>query len=994
MRVFSIKHIRLLILLILSLSIFHCSFAQQMGQFVEESQEVYIPFTITNYGTKHGLPQNQIIDIIAKKDGELILATANGIVSYNGNEFSNFIPNTHYKKVTHTRLFYSENTNVLFGLEINGKLNEISPTFKTIRTFKAVCTFENSLFGIDANGKVYRFDPESRTTTQILKSSINNANAIFFDGIHFWVANEHGLDKISSRTQLIQHLSNEPINLIQQNPYTSEIYFLSMSNAYKLSSKDQLTSVDLGSKPTNVSLTDIVFTDENEIYISSNKGLFYISDMYSEWYDEKTFFPSENILSLQYNAAEDCIFLGTSNKGLLKLHVKNCASLLQYPDLSKSSLVSIIRSSSGKILTGGSNKTIYQVSIDGASIFTQTSAPIASLAEIDHLIFVGTWGSGVLLYQGQQPIGSIHFPQLRDNTVHSVFKDQHQRIWIGTGNGVSVGNSIPEIRPLLPKQITGKIITIYELKNGNILLGGTQGIYEINSENAIVRQIGEKEGLHCKEVRSFYEDQAHKRWIGTYDGGLYCWNKGQLKCINNLPNCKLNTDIFTLARDQQGYIYMSSNVGLWVVEEKKLNDFYNGKIRYLVPFYYGNESGILNTEFNGGFQNNYAQSVYDHFYFPTIEGMVIVNPDNYKFRKLIPKIKNIKVNDNSIQMTENVFKRTAQTIEFGFYCPNYIGKFNVYYQYKLEGSGLPDVWSKMQKSGNIHLSFLQPGDYIIHVRAIDGYNDAHPHVTSYSFTISSYFYETLWFKLILVVLLIGGVAWYIRFKINAHKAKEAKENAINNTMLELKLKAIQAKMNPHFIFNSLNNIQYLIVLGKKDDAEMALSEFSLLLRKFLQQSDKSFIRLSEEIAILQLYVSIEQFRFDEELEVDFEVRSPAENAVIPTLLIQPVVENAIKHGLSHKEGLRRIHLQAHWENDTLLVCIEDNGIGREASKNINAYRDGHVSHGWQLVTDKIKMIREKYGVAIEFDIFDKVSPDTGTTVTFKIPKVDDKLLDN
>ena len=317
-----------------------------------------------------------------------------------------------------------------------------------------------------------------------------------------------------------------------------------------------------------------------------------------------------------------------------------------------------------------------------------------------------------------------------------------------------------------------------------------------------------------KEVRSFYEDGEGKLWIGTYDGGLFCFHNKKLTSINALPNCKLNDDVFTLAKDDQDNIYMTSNTGLWMVNERKLDAFFKGKIPYLVPFFYGNETGILNTEFNGGFQNNFLKTKYGHFYFPTIEGILIATPEELNFRKLKPQISSVRLDRISKSGNYIQVERDVKVIEFLFHCPNFLSKYNVHYQFSLSKPGMPKKWESLEKEAKVRFTLLPPGEYIFSLRAIDGFNDDNPHVEELRFTILPYFYETNWFKTLVALIIALLILGIIRIRINYVKRSVINKNKVNNQLLAFKLQAVQAKMNPHFIFNSLNNINYLLTVEK------------------------------------------------------------------------------------------------------------------------------------------------------------------------------------
>jgi ligand-binding sensor domain-containing protein/two-component sensor histidine kinase len=987
------KKYHLPLLICLFLGCFFNVHAQQSGQFIEESQLLTIPFTITTYSTKHGLPQNQVISILPKKDGELIINTANGIVSYSGSSFQNFITNSAYKSNTYLNLYYLEKSHSLFGTRYDGTLDAISPHYQPTFKFAAACIFQDKLYYLLTDGTLYSRNSTFLPATKRIQTGIKNAQCLYLSNQFIYVGSSKGLFRIDRKTNRTDRISNEQIVGFRWNKFTKTLYAFTFETIFKID-QNKLTAIEIATPKHPFWIRDLAFTPANEIYVATSNGLLYTGPYYSEIYNKSTYLPAENLYSVYYSDIEDCLFVGTNHKGLLKLHIKNCTNMMHDMAVSNAAFSSIVNSKKWGIIATASDNTIYRLTLFGSDTLMKFNGPTASLAEINGQLYVGTWGDGVHIMNGKTEIGAVKFPQLPDNIVHGSYKDKQGFIWIATSKGIARGKTWKTIRPFLSKQIKKRVICFYPLKNGNLCIGGTEGVFIIDPKGTIVQHWGKKEKLRCKEVRSFYEDPAGKLWIGTYDGGLYCLEKNQLTSINSLPNCGLNHDVFTLAKDSKGNIYMTSNVGLWVIQEQKLNAFYQRKINYLIPFYYGNESGILNTEFNGGFQNNFAKSKHDHFYFPSIEGIVVVNPDDYTFRKRYTHLTSLLADGKQISIDQLIFKRETTSLEFYFNSANFISKFNVFYQYRLKGPGLDNQWSPLQKSGRIRLFFLHPGDYVIQMRALDGYNDSNPTIVSKHFTISPYYYETLWFQLLMIFVAIVTLTFFIRFRIQQARKNELQANAIQNTVLELKLKAIQAKMNPHFIFNSLNNIQYLIVLNKKDEAEKALNEFSLLLRKFLQQSDQSFTRVQEEINILKLYVSIEQFRFDHELEVDFNVPENCNQLILPTLIVQPVVENALKHGLSHNQGLRKLTVTVGRDViGNLTIEITDNGIGRAASQKLNAYRENHISHGWNLIQQKIQMIQDKYQVKISYAITDIISPETGTKVSFYIPVIPDELLE-
>ncbi len=218
-----------------------------------------------------------------------------------------------------------------------------------------------------------------------------------------------------------------------------------------------------------------------------------------------------------------------------------------------------------------------------------------------------------------------------------------------------------------------------------------------------------------------------------------------------------------------------------------------------------------------------------------------------------------------------------------------------------------------------------------------------------------------------------------------------KRLAIEKQYRDSELKALKAQMNPHFIFNALNSIQDYIVLNKKNLASDYLGKFADLIRNYLHFSDTGFISIPEEVHNLNLYLELEKLRFEEQLEYTFEVDEAAnsDEIYIPTMLIQPYVENALKHGLLHKKENRRLKVSMGKPSDKIIECIiEDNGIGREKSREINKKREGqHKSFALKATTERLDLLnygREKK-IGVEIIDLQESNEAIGTKVILKIP---------
>jgi len=418
-----------------------------------------------------------------------------------------------------------------------------------------------------------------------------------------------------------------------------------------------------------------------------------------------------------------------------------------------------------------------------------------------------------------------------------------------------------------------------------------------------------------------------------------------------------------------------------------LNAFLNKKIDYIIPFRYGNESGMRNTEFNGGFQNSSLRLGNGNILFPSIDGLIEFSPSNHKKTKHKVILEGAWVNDTLFDQGVMELSNRTVSLEFRFSTPAYNPLFNPYYQYKLVHNEYPSEWSKPQKEGVAKFHLLPPGEYELIVRSIDASNNKSPDDFSYKFFIDKPFYQTTWFFIVLSLSISIMILYFIYLRSNYIAEKKEDENRMNQQLLELKLKAIQSKMNPHFLFNTLNTINYLLATGQHEAAEDYLGEISILVRKFLENSEKTFMTVESEIDMIERYLKIEQKRFPDRLSYSVNVDQKLLKNEIPTLLIQPFVENAIKHGIgnSKQSGIIKVSI---FEVDNLIqIEISDTGVGREMAKSFNRERVVHSSGGINIVKDKIKVIKNKYKLEIELKIIDFSSPDTGIKIVIKTPKL-------
>ncbi|MDB4285809.1 histidine kinase, partial [bacterium] len=206
----------------------------------------------------------------------------------------------------------------------------------------------------------------------------------------------------------------------------------------------------------------------------------------------------------------------------------------------------------------------------------------------------------------------------------------------------------------------------------------------------------------------------------------------------------------------------------------------------------------------------------------------------------------------------------------------------------------------------------------------------------------------------------------------------------------LALRSLRSQMNPHFIFNSLNSVNSFISKNDERSANKYLSDFSRLMRSVMEHSSHDFVPLTEELRVLELYLSLEHFRFQNKFEYSFEV-DPAIDATsieIPPMLVQPYIENSIWHGLRYKEEMGFLKVSFVQEGKQLVAIVEDNGIGRKRSMEIKTKNQkAHTSTGLKNTAQRLELINSLYKtrMSVKIEDLNTEAQDVGTRVRIVIP---------
>ncbi len=478
-------------------------------------------------------------------------------------------------------------------------------------------------------------------------------------------------------------------------------------------------------------------------------------------------------------------------------------------------------------------------------------------------------------------------------------------------------------------------------------------------------------------------------WVATWKDGLLALEekngklvlKKQYTTVDGLANIRLDD---LVCRDD-GTLFGSSSTGLSI---------YNR----------GADKFIKYTTKNGLLDNRIISLTLDG------DSLVIGHEGGYskmwigglnKYRKPVqPTITSVFagnmhiVLDSDDTLTKIRFPYNKNDVSIHFNAINYSNPQAVEFQFMLDGE---HHWKKGDRHEQIvNYPDLNSGHYRFLVRAKNE-TELWSDPSILKFDITPPYWKTWWFLLLAGLVFVGLIYGILSWRISQEKEKQSLLRKYDRQIANLELKALRSQMNPHFMFNSLNSIKNYIQQNKKEIASEYLSNFSHLIRLILQNSREKLIPLSKEIEMLELYLELEKMRFGDSFEVhcDIDENIEPELLQIPPMILQPHIENAIWHGLMHKESNRRLDVRFNLINDSLQCEIEDNGIGRTRARELKSKTaTKYKSMGLGITNDRIELINSLNSMDIKMKIIDKVDNDgnpQGTLVVILIPYKNETL---
>lgn len=957
------------------------------------SQNKFEPASI-NYTIEDGLPSNETYCIHQDQQGYIWIGTDRGLCRYNGYEFETFTTSD------------GLTDNVIFNIYEDdwGRM--------WFRTYNhTLCYYHNGKFFEFKYNKVWldflnRFDYRNLISNIIIDKDSSLYISIEMEG--FVKIDKEG-NIGGDYLQLHRRDNSHPIvyfKEINNRPFVYGFYIIGQN----VEDSDTLTIyVDYKNQKHIIKTLSVhrpVFS-----YNNIKAGIFSIGNMLIEVMDSITIHPPSK---------EAITDLYKSNKGLWSAHLskgiktpdnkryldnlsvtgiekdKNNGfwfstlenGIYYYPEFSveqieyideefKNHTNSIVKDSSGIVYFGTKEGTLYQVLDDSIHVLSN-SLPQQKLKydKYTHSIFSYD--------QGQTKRFDLTKKKEIDLNLHGVINELiiKEDALLGIQKVMLfriLKNS--SYKTTNAKGINANVFSSLVDTDSTIYLGTMDGLYKMTVDDSFSNiQVSQK--IYPKNEDQVIRIQNiqiidKKFWLSTIGHGVIIYDTAsQTETMLNTKNGFISDNVNHVLKDSFENVWIATNNGISIVDKKTLKT-----VKTI-----DNENGLISNEvtqllFNDGI-----------IWAVTPKGITKVKLDQFLKTELQsppPYIQTVDANDSTINSEKLIDLNYDQNnISINYLSISFNNK-SINYKYRLLNQD--STWF-ITTSRTARFLSLSHGEYTFEVSS-QNKDGIWSSPAQLHFVIHPAFWQTAWFLTLVVLVILLTISGVIVFRFRTIATRKELESSVER----FRYRALTSQMNPHFVFNALNSIQYFILGQDRRAASKYLSTFAKLIRASFENSKLELIPLEDELDALRLYMDLENLRLENKVELSFEVDVKINllDTRVPPLLIQPFVENAFLHGLApKKEGEMKLSVELKDQPKYIYCKIEDNGIGREAAKELKKAKDlrRRKSSGMSMTEDRLDAFAQlqnlkdnSYKVEIT-DLFDGNKSPTGTIVELFIPK--------
>lgn len=991
-------------------------------------------YNVTRYSTEDGLVQSQVMALLQDRFGYLWLGTHRGVCRFDGQSFKAFGTEEGLGSVFLVDIVEGAN-DTLWMATPNGlsRWDRSRERFKTYTTDDGLSSNDLSALLFDAEGRLW--------------IGTQNAGISLYQGGRF-DANPYAWPDSGEH-----HVTS----LMQDGG--GKIWIGTLEGLYTWEAEsDRLTKHSLPA--TNDQIEVLSFLEDRRtrnLWVGTTHGIFELKDSEISWYKlDAENLPDQEVFCMVQDE-KDQIWIGT-REGLIRYDGSSFTHLKRQDQLLNFHMTSSLMDMEGNLwfgTDGGGVRRISEGVFFSLGMEDGLSSNIAKsfLEDEQGRVWISTRDRGINIIPNEgQLVGrdvlqwKVDNSGLGGNNIVSSFRDEEGAFWFASFNGTLTRyrNGQWKVYNESHGLNTEAVYWVTQDGNGTHWVGTKDGIFQKKGER-FEKKWSQENGLMGNTIYNLYFDRKQRLWIGAASGLMRIEGDEILQWRGDAV---IGENVLTIIEDEMGRIWVGSSGGLfyfdgkdeptsvrisgaagaqtvvglvtegsqwlWAATENgayrlNLYDFAkNPRTRFE---HYAQKDGLPSLECNA---NAILCDSQGGVWIGTAEGAILRPKGAEQRRDEMDPLVYLTGVESSVDTTweamgfavdefglpENlVLPYTSNRVEFSFIGISLRSPKQVEYKYMMEG--VDDTWSSSTRQTRVPYLNLDPGEYTFKVtakRESEGWDYENP--AEFTFRITPPFWQTWWFVLLMLALL-GGVSYIVYDNITTRRRRHQEQRRLQNAAEKLQLEhsALYAMMNPHFTFNALQSIQYFIHRQDKKAANKFLSSFAKLVRKNLESTKVDFISLSEEVERLKLYMSLEKMRFPEKFDFQVRIESGVDlsETQLPPMLLQPFVENSIKHGIMPLDegGLITVDISQQ-DEEYLRILIQDNGIGVQASKERRANRpNDHVSRGMQITKDRLALFARITGREYSLDIFetrDENGNTQGTTVKLILPIREESLV--
>lgn len=944
-----------------------------------------------HYGVAQGLPSSEVYHVYQDSKGFIWFATNMGVSRFDGSEFQNFDLEDGLSGNTVFEI-YEDHRGRIWFLTFNLRLSyyqdgEIHPYQYNQQIRKAMSTtkelYQKSGFYVDSSDNVYlsikrqgllRIDPAGNIHRLSHDKSHELEVFNFPDKVLVPKSTEHSA--LHKRIHINRRDTSYAIRTTSgTKKYIHRAFGVSKGEPLMLYFDSRLWHIAGDSLQSSIFQPELVWMScdqDRRLWLGTRHGAILYDRFNLE--SAKTRFLQEYAVSSVIQDQEGGFWFSTLQDGVFYAPNIDIVNYSEDDGLTDERIDELAGDTSGNVWIGYKEPMIGRWDgdrFDHYPIKNAQKAGISALHYDEYLkrLWIGRWDN--LYYLMDRDAKKFIKEHEGENFVKDVFT-RGDEAWLGRSVCVSYFSKGEQV--YLSHHDHGfrhQVEAVYAIED-TLYIGTLNGLW--TRVNQSYHPLGKENDLLYHRITDIKE-WSHYIVLGTRGAGVLF---------------KSNQKVYQLTEDD-GLISNSiksitvAGDVIWAVTNRGLSKIqvHNLKKRSCQIFNISDHNGLPTPETNDlAIQDSLV-------YVATSDGLTCFNMNRVSRNTHPPQVfvKGIEVNDRDT-LVKNLYHLPYNQNFFTIHYKglSYRKPGHLSYQYRM--LGLDSAWKATTRRVK-SFTTLPPGKYTFQVMASneDGVWSNKP--LSIAFQIDKPYWQTWWF-ISMVILVITGVLWaFIQYRFRMVKRRRELLQNIN----EYKQKMLRQQMNPHFIFNTLNSIQYFLLDDDTTSSLTYLSKFAKLMRIVLDNSQHTFIPIEDEIRGLRLYLELESLRFEESFDYEIQVDEHVNTFEykIPALLIQPYVENSIRHGLLHKKGKGFLLVRLASQEESLFLAIEDNGIGRKKADEIKMDQGAiQQSLGSKITQDRIDILNSLYSNEIDVqyvDLEDEQGNPRGTRVEIRLPLV-------